>query len=128
VHLTRQLKTLLDGQDSRGDLCFPSGKRPSESLDPRVVSRHLRERGYEDVKPFTSHDLRRSMATWLGEQESCEPHVIDRMLNHADTSVTSVHYNHAKLRKPAARWWQAWADYLTGLQSDNVTQIRKRKA
>ena len=66
------------------------------------------------------------MSTWLGEQEDCEPHVIDRMLNHRIPGVTARHYNHAKLKKPAAKWWQAWSDYLTGLSADNVTPLSKR--
>jgi integrase len=128
VFVTRQLKAVLDAATSKGDLIFPAERRPESPVDTRVISRHLRVSGYQDTAAFTSHDLRRTMATWLGEQESCEPHVIDRMLNHADNSVTGEHYNHAKLRKPAARWWQVWADHLTGLTSDKVTPMKRQRA
>ena len=73
---------------------------------------------------FTPHDCRRTMATWLGEQEQCGPGVIERMLNHKIGGVTRRHYNLAKLNSPAQRWWQAWADHVTGLEAVNVVELR----
>jgi integrase len=100
-------------------------------LHPDAVSKAmLRLRAYVAAKadagksgtkqppaPFTdatTHDLRRTMATWFGEQ-MMHPTVIEVALGHAGEGVTRRHYNHANVAEHVARAWQAWADHIEAL-------------
>jgi len=74
------------------------------------------------VDKFTPHDLRRSLATWLGESEVDEK-VHDRMLNHYQKSIRST-YNQAKMNAPAKTWWNKWGRYLEGLESGTVIPMK----
>ena len=61
----------------------------------------------------TVHDLRRTMATWLGDQGT-RPDVIDLILNHAPAAqdVTRRHYNFAKLEPMVREALDAWGAYV----------------
>lgn len=117
VFLTRQAWEIVEPR-LVNDWIIPTrikgklGPKPTDS-----ISESLRKSvdTLKDVAAFTAHDLRRSMATWLGEHEDCPPGVIERMLNHRSNTVTAKHYNWAKLNRPAAEWWQRWADHLSEL-------------
>lgn len=74
--------------------------------------RRLREKyAFEDV---TTHDLRRTMATWLGDHGT-RPDVIDHILNHQPRDVTRRHYNHAQMDALVRAAMQEWADHLSKL-------------
>jgi integrase len=45
-----------------------------------------------EAKHFSTHDLRRTVATRMGEM-GLQPHIISKVLSHTDTSVTATHYN-----------------------------------
>jgi|GEM_PF-4980252 len=94
---------------------------PSPSREDRPVSR---ERAYKwlresDVVTYSLHDMRRTMASHLGEQLIHDA-VIDRVLAHRKQGVIK-HYNHAKLTEPARQAWQSWADYLDSIRSRTVS-------
>ena len=61
-----------------------------------------------------AHDLRKSMATWLGERGE-QPAVIDRVLHHSKKGVTDTHYNFALMLPQTGAAWQAWADHVDDL-------------
>jgi integrase len=65
---------------------------------------------------WTPHDLRRSAATWWGEQGATNE-LLDRLLNHSSASRVQKTYNTARLDKPAKEAWTAWATYLDVLRS-----------
>lgn len=74
--------------------------------------RRLREKyAFQDI---TIHDLRRTMATWLGDHGT-RPDVIDHILNHQPRDVTRRHYNHAKMDTLVRAAMQDWADHLSKL-------------
>jgi integrase len=83
----------------------------------------------------TVHDLRRTLATWLGEQ-GVLPDVIDLILNHAPKAqdITRRHYNFAKLEPAVRNALQAWADHVEALVSsekaiaENVVPLRAQGA
>jgi integrase len=77
------------------------------------------------VEPFTPHDMRRSLATWLGENQVSEK-VHDRMLNHYRQTIAAV-YNTAKYNKPAREWWLKWGEHIQGLMAENVVPLRGKK-
>lgn len=66
------------------------------------------------MEPWRSHDLRRTVATWLGEN-GYPGEVIERILNHSKQGVTDRHYNHSALREPMRRALEAWAEALSAI-------------
>lgn len=68
------------------------------------------------MEPWRSHDLRRTVATWLGEN-GVSGEVIERILNHSKQGVTDRHYNHSALREPMRRALERWADALHAIVS-----------
>lgn len=75
------------------------------------------------MEPWRSHDLRRTVATWLGEN-GFSGEVIERILNHSKQGVTDRHYNHAALREPMRRALEAWADALSAIVEGRSPQTR----
>jgi integrase len=59
---------------------------------------------------WTIHDLRRTVATNLG-RIGISRFIIERILNHADRSVTGIYDRHEYLNEKR-RALDAWADYL----------------
>jgi integrase len=59
----------------------------------------------------TCHDMRRTCATWLGEQGT-RPDVIERVLNHQPQGVTRKHYDHSRLEPMVREALQTWADHV----------------
>jgi integrase len=72
------------------------------------------------LEGFTPHDLRRTMATWLGE-ELVADRVIRRILNHMEGGVTQV-YQRAKLDRGAREAWARWARSLEESMSVSDTE------
>jgi integrase len=69
--------------------------------------------GRAGIAPWRLHDLRRTMATGLGEL-GILPHVIEQALNHvsgAKAGVAGV-YNRSKLIDAVREGLQRWADYV----------------
>lgn len=64
------------------------------------------------TEPFNTHDLRRTLATQLGELGIADE-LIERILNHSPRSVAGKHYNHASYLQPMRRALDAWAERLT---------------
>ena len=63
---------------------------------------------------FSSHDLRRTLATGLGDL-GISDEVIARILNHAPRTVTGRHYNHAAHFEPMRRALEAWETNLLAI-------------
>jgi integrase len=68
------------------------------------------------IADASSHDLRRTMATRLGEGDVPET-VIARVLNHAPATVTGRHYNHARNFAAMAEALSAWDTIMAGIIS-----------
>ena len=88
---------------------FPScvdGKPIRPKSASRALLRLRKRLGIEDVG---THDLRRTMATGLGDM-GVSDELIGRVLNHAPGSVTRRHYNHAgrlaEMREAIEAWGQ----------------------
>jgi integrase len=78
-----------------------------------VLSRdELREAGLEAT--FNTHDLRRTVATQLGEMGVADE-IIERILNHAPRTVAGKHYNHARYFAPMRNALEAWAVKLSSI-------------
>ena len=75
-----------------------------------------------------THDLRRTLATGLGDMAVAEE-VIERILNHAARTVVGRHYNHAQYRQQMLRALDAWADRIEAIvegraPASNVLPLR----
>lgn len=76
------------------------------------------------------HDLRRTCATQLAGLKVA-PHIIARILNHADGSVTGTHYNHFEYvdeKRAALELWGRTLERITSPQTEpgNVIEMRGR--
>ena len=80
---------------------FPSPQDSARHIYPHVASRfltHARDR--LGVPDFNTHDLRRTMATYLDDELEIGIEEIKRVLNHVDAHGSTGHYIHSKkLRK-----------------------------
>jgi hypothetical protein len=81
--------------------------------------RHGREPTDHEVQvcPWTLHDLRRTISTWLSET-GIEPHIVEAVLNHvsgaAKRGVAGV-YNKAQYRQAKCAALGKWEIYLRNL-------------
>jgi integrase len=77
-----------------------------------ILDRALLKRGHT-LAPWVLHDLRRSVATHMGEM-GIQPHVIEAVLNHVSGSRAGVAgvYNRSKLEGPKRQALAVWAEHL----------------
>jgi integrase len=108
-----------------GDKPLKWQRRVPGALDPHAASRCLvrcrddfRKAGIKDQ--FNTHDLRRTVATQLGEL-GCADGIIERILNHAPRTVSGKHYNHAKYLPQMQAALDAWARGLAAFVGENIT-------
>ena len=91
---------------------------------PDAVSKSIRrlrkQSGIEDV---TIHDMRRLVATTLADQFDVSDRVIERILNHTDSTVTARHYNHAKLLKQVRGALELWSDWVMEVVHDKTDPV-----
>jgi integrase len=69
------------------------------------------------AKDWTLHDIRRTVATHMGEQCGVLPHIVEAALNHvsgAKAGVAGV-YNHATYADSVRAAFEAWGRYVEGL-------------
>jgi integrase len=66
---------------------------------------------------WTPHDLRRTLATQMGELDIA-PNVIDKCLNHSAGSLVTRTYQHQKLQKQMAAAWELWGATLAEILAD----------
>jgi integrase len=79
----------------------------------RLVDAMMALTGMKSSKTFTSHDLRRTVATRLAETLGDQgDKLVKRVLGHSDGSVTAIYNRYAYVRE-MRRALQVWADDLT---------------
>jgi integrase len=96
---------------------------PSEGNDSRVFLGFswAREKARFDaalkIAGWRIHDIRRSVATWLGELGFASPHVIEAVLNHVSGHKGGVAgvYNRARYEKECRDALDRWAAWLIAL-------------
>jgi integrase len=106
---------------------FSGWSRGKERLDGRIsalmrtafLENHGRGPTEDEVtiRPWTLHDLRRTLSTWLSETGT-EPHIVEALLNHvsgaAKRGVAGV-YNKAQYREPKRAAIARWEEHVRGL-------------
>ena len=116
VPLPRQALELLRAQRARhprATVVFPMRGADHTPIAASTLNRAL-SRIRVKIEHFTVHDLRRTAATNLSEQEY-NTDVIEKALNHKLKGVRGV-YNRAQYAKQRAEMLQAWADWLDELK------------
>ncbi|MGB6394276.1 MAG: site-specific integrase [Bradyrhizobium sp.] len=111
--LSPQAAAILARQSRRGEFVFGSARGftvwsySKAGLDARL----------DGVAPWRLHDLRRSVATLLGDKLGVLPHVVEAILNHVSGHKAGVAgvYNLAKYSDEVRDALTRWADYIDAL-------------
>jgi integrase len=97
------------------EFVFPSPVRDGRvgHINGEAVSMAMRRNRTKafGVPDMRTHDLRRTMRTFLGEQ-GVPDEVADRVLNHARPGVGNQHYNHAKMLPQVRGALELWATFV----------------
>ena len=88
-------------QDTLRDVSFPS----SASWNRLKAQLPALER------PYIVHDIRRSVATHMGERLGVEPHVVERVLGHQPPGLQKV-YQRGTYDDAAADAWRRWSEHI----------------
>lgn len=84
-----------------------------------------------EMMPFTLHDIRRSVATALGEHLSVKPYVIERMLNHQPLNKLIRTYQRTTYAEDQKKAWLIWSDLVEhkiANEPGNVIQFKVKQA
>jgi hypothetical protein len=129
------MRTILDGYPrqpgrdhvfGRADRPFSGWSAGKDALDERLGA---------SFPPWVVHDLRRTIASYLGEF-GISPHIISGVLGHAvgsgvlvldqvvDNAVTAKHYNWATLEGPIRNALLAWDGYVMNIVEGHVRDER----
>jgi len=113
------LKAIALSGDS--EFVFPSPVRDGRvgHINGEAVSMAMRRNRTKafGVPDMRTHDLRRTLRTFLGEQ-GIPDEVADRVLNHARPGVGNQHYNHAKMLPQVRGALDLWAAHVQAACSD----------
>jgi integrase len=107
----RENRTLLYGDGEGG---FQGWSKAKVALDKRIAKSGVK------VRPWRVHDLRRTVATRLGDLGTL-PHVVEAILNHISGHKSGVAgiYNRAVYANEKRQALDAWAARLVDLVSTN---------
>ncbi len=117
-------------QSRNSDFVFPSPVRDGRvgHIHGGAVSmamRRNRDKAF-GVPDMRTHDLRRTMRTFLGEQ-GVPDEVADRVLNHARPGVGNQHYNHAKMLPQVRSALELWAAYIETACTGAVKEVASKE-
>ena len=114
VYLSHLAQEIIDRQNVKSGFVFPNPRTNSGHLIIDTLEGHLRQSWRPmGISPFHLHDLRRTMATWLGREKE-DFRVIERMLNHRKKMLHFT-YNQARYDDDARDAWRRWGIYLEQL-------------
>jgi integrase len=71
------------------------------------------------VAPWRLHDLRRTMATSMGEQLGIQPHIVEATLNHWQGNA----YNWATYENDKRSAWVRWTEHVTALAAGKSPKV-----
>jgi integrase len=76
------------------------------------------------AKPWTLHDLRRSLSTHMHEM-GVEPHIVETILNHRSGHKRGVAgtYNYAKYGKQMKQALAMWNDHIVSIASGSERKV-----
>jgi integrase len=128
VHLTPLAWEIIRQAGTTEDYVFAkvNGQPPVVNAISQAMLRELPALGLAD-KPARPHDLRRTMATHLGDM-GIQPYVVSRLLNHSLAGVTERHYLLSAYAEQKKQALEAWSDKLIEIATgkappSNVKQL-----
>jgi len=141
VYLSDTAVELLQSIPRHGEYVFegrvegqPVGDSSLTTAVLRIQGRKTRKRDEKaplgKMEPFSGHDLRRTFATGLGEHCAVQPHVIERMLNHAPEDALVATYQRSQYAAEQKAAWQAWGALIASqvmVEPDNVVAMKFSK-
>lgn len=141
VYLSDAAIELLRSLGRKGEYVFygrvedqPIGASSITTAMMRLQGRKTRKRDgkapLSDVESFSVHDLRRTVATGLGEHCAAQPHVVERMLNHVPEDSLVATYQRAQYVEEQKAAWQAWGRLIESCvaqEPKNVVPMRRAK-
>ena len=76
------------------------------------------------VKPWTTHDLRRTFATRAGDL-GVRPHIVETILNHVSGHRSGIAgtYNHSLYPAETAQAMNLWADHVAAVLADRKSKV-----
>jgi integrase len=111
------------------EFVFPSPVRDGRvgHINGEAVSMAMRRNRIAafGVPDMRTHDLRRTMRTFLGEQ-GVPDEVADRVLNHTRPGVGNQHYNHAKMLPQVRGALELWAAYVEAACGESLPKLPAR--
>lgn len=99
------------------------GRKPWRGMTHNTLSKAMHR--LELPRPFTTHDLRRTMATRLSDL-GVAPHIIEKMLNHRMKGVWAI-YNRAEYLPERREAWRLWGRHLAKLRRQNEKTTGARR-
>jgi len=129
VQLPKQaLEFLKYHRNTTSKYLFPSTKTGLPIQQKQLTEqawRLRRDRKMLDIKPWTPHDLRRSVRTGLSRL-GCPNEVGEAVLGHSKKGIEGTYDLH-QYESECREWLQVWADHLDELTADdNVVSINKK--
>ena len=117
LDLPKFAMNILSGLGRSGEFVFGSGAKELNgwSKAKSLLDKAIKNNG-STIKPWRTHDLRRTMATHLAEQ-GAEQYVIEKLLNHGSGStggIVSV-YQRSERRQERKEALSSWCRKLEGL-------------
>jgi integrase len=100
----------------------------TQPVDPKLytrrIARCLKRFGKLGIAPFTLHDLRRTCRTGLARLK-IEPHIAERVLNHAQERIAGTYdvYNYLDEKRAAL---DKWATHLRSLTFPGLEESEPR--
>ena len=135
VDLSPQALAILESLhgERRGLIFTTTGETPVSGFSKvkarldKLMAAELRRHADDDsecrdMKPWRNHDLRRTMATMMGDELEIDPGVIERILNHISGSQGGLQgiYQRQQYRGKRKAGMLAWGAFLERLVSDEV--------
>lgn len=118
--LAQDLLLQLQALAGSSPFVVPSATDPNKHCAPQQVTKALRQHcpswGIDEHNRFTPHDLRRTVATMLSQEEVQREH-IKAVLNHSFGDVAEVYINSGYVPQKS-RYLDQWADKLVAILDD----------
>lgn len=111
VPLCETAHEVLELQRGDGDVVFPARRGTGATLLVNSLSRAIRNCGFFGINPWAPHDLRRTAATTMASA-GVQPHILDRVLNHTDSSVRARHYDLYRYDSEKLAALEKWQEIL----------------
>jgi integrase len=141
VYLSDAAVELLRSLHRHGEFVFygrvedqPIGASSITTAIMRLQGRKTRKKDEKaplaDMESFSVHDLRRTVATGLGERCAAQPHIVERMLNHVPEDSLVATYQRGVYAEEQRAAWQAWGELVESCVANdpgNVVPMRRQQ-